>query len=190
MSSSAWQRQWSYLSWQCKKESALFPYEKASVCSFAWVPMHVETITFAAFLMGLLWSSQFNGTACLSLIWSRTARNGCNRFSDIVKKKMLVNKKARAKSSRYVQSVSGCHDLNVRSWSGPTVNSQEGMSGYAKPSADDSPAADILATAGQMLEVMSLWIAPTTTDSVNFGILLAITKTLRIYCQLFHCRGR
>ena len=76
--------------------------------------MHVETITFAAFLMGLLWSSQFNGTASLSSIPSRTARNGCNGFSDIVKKKMLVNKKDRAKSSRYVQSVSGCHDFKCQ----------------------------------------------------------------------------
>lgn len=77
-------------------------------------------------------------------------------YSVTSSKKMLMNKKARAKSSRYVQSVSGCHALNVRSWSGPTVNSQEGMSGYAKLSTDDSPAADICTTAGQMWEIMSL----------------------------------
>lgn len=83
-------------------------------------------------------------------------------ISDIVKK-MLANKKARAKSSRHVQSISGCNALNARSWSRPTVNSWEGTSGYAKPSTDDSPAADsdILTTAGQMWDIMFPWITLT-----------------------------
>lgn len=49
---------------------------------------------------------------------------------------------------------------------------REGTSGYAKPSGDDSPAADsdTLTAAGQMWEIMSLWITPAMRNSLNFDI--------------------
>lgn len=86
-------------------------------------------------------------------------------------KDMLANEKATADSSRHVQSVRGCHALNVRSWSGQAHNCGEGTSGYAKPSNNAFPAADSVKACYSGPNVRSnLWNTALAND-FNFDFL-------------------
>lgn len=106
----------------------MLPYEKASVCSLASAPTHVETITTTVCLVGGGGGVGGGSYGPFKSMAERVSRqpkaeqqldcvDQSDGLCDTVRKQRdgAGNENAAAESTRHVQSVSGCNALNVRS---------------------------------------------------------------------------